>query len=108
MNRYISIVSIGASIESVVRFLKESKYWESIACTIYWARDRANQKQFKYTWGYGDQNDGDYYTKHHPTHYHRTMTPRYIQDKVNILYTNLNDIVSKLQGCVDTQYHRDN
>ena len=85
--------------------LKKSKSWDM---RYYWARDRANQKQFKYTWDYGDQNEGDYYTKHYPTHHHRTMRPRYNQDKVNILYTNLDDIVSKLQGCVDTQYHRDN
>ena len=74
----------------------------------YWARDGANQKQFKYTWDYGDQNEGDYYTKHHPTPYYREMRTRYIKDKLNVLFTNISDIVSKLQGCVDTQYHRDN
>ena len=85
--------------------LKKSKSWDM---RYYWARDRANQKQFKYTWDYGDQNEGDYYTKHHTTHYHKTMRPRYIQDKVNMLFTNLDDMTSKLQGCVNTQYHRDN
>ena len=85
--------------------LKNSKYWDM---RYYWARDRANQKQSRYTWDYGDQNEGDYYTKHHPTLYRREMRPRYIKDKVNILFTNISDILSKLQGCVDTQDHRDN
>ena len=62
----------------------------------YWARDQKNQKQFKYTWDYGDQNEGDYYTKNHPTPYHRTMRPRYIQDKVNIMFTKLDDITCKM------------
>ena len=85
--------------------LKKSKSWDM---RYYWARDRANQKQFKYIWDYGDQNEVDYFTKHHTTPYHREMRPRYIKDKVNILFTNISDIASKLQGCVDTQYHRDN
>ena len=84
----------------------------------FWARDRKHQKQFQYLWDYGDQNDGDYFTKHHPTHYHKTMRPRYITDKLNLLsskltnlltyFNNFNDKSTELQGCVDTQYHRDN
>ncbi len=31
-------------------------------------------------WEYGDQNEGDYWTKHHPTTHHREMRPGYIQD----------------------------
>ena len=85
--------------------LKKSKSWDM---KYYWTRDRENQKQFKYIWDYGDQNEGDYFTKHHTTPYHREMRPRYIRDKVNILFTKISDIASKLQGCVDTQYHRDN
>ena len=57
--------------------LKKSKSWDM---KYYWSRDRKNQKQFKYIWDYGDQNDGDYWTKHHPTTHHREMRPRYIQD----------------------------
>ena len=82
----------------------------------YWTRDRANQKQFQFIWDYGDQNEGDFWTKIHPTCYQRQMRPKYIKDKLNLLLTNLappsnfynnfRSIASKLQGCVDTVYHR--
>ena len=51
-----------------------------------------NQKQFQYIWDCGDQNEGDYWTKHHPTHYHVTMIQKYIKDKLNILITKLTPI----------------
>ena len=57
--------------------LKKSKSWDM---KYFWSRDRKNQQQFKHIWDYGDQNDGDYWTKHHPTNHHREMRPRYIQD----------------------------
>ena len=82
----------------------------------YWARNRKDQKQFKYSWDYGDHNEGDYWTKHHSTHYHRIMGTKYIRDKLNMmssklttmstLYENISKIASELQGCVDTGYHR--
>ena len=93
--------------------LKKSKSWDM---KYYWTRDRANQKQFQFIWDYGDQNEGDFWTKIHPTCYQRQMRPKYIKDKLNLLLTNLappsnfynnfRSIASKLQGCVDTVYHR--
>ncbi len=56
----------------------------------YWSRDRRNQKQFKYIWDYGDQNEGDYWTKHHPTHHHKATRPQYIKDKSDFLFETLN------------------
>ena len=57
-----------------------------------------------------DQNDGDYFTKHHATIYHREMRPHYIRDIVHTVTQNLAQIctqytpdimTSQLRGCVD-------
>ena len=76
----------------------------------YWLRDRKEQGQFNFIWDYGDQNDGDYFTKHHATIYHWEMRPHYIKDIVNKVTKNLEQIcsqytpeimISQLRGCVD-------
>ena len=91
--------------------LKKSKSWDM---RYYWLRDRKEQDQFLYLWDYGDQNDGDYFTKHHPTHYHKDIRPRYIKDVVNNIFHNVEQICcmsdlhsrpSHLQGCVDPYDH---
>ena len=87
--------------------LKKSKSWEM---RYYWLRDRKEQGQFNFIWDYGDQNDGDYFTKHHATIYHWEMRPHYIKDIVNKVTKNLEQIcsqytpeimISQLRGCVD-------
>ena len=41
-------------------------------------RDRQDQLQFKYYWGSGKFNDGDYHTKHFCSAHHREKRPRYL------------------------------
>jgi len=87
--------------------LKKSKSWDM---KYFWLRDRKEQRQFKFTWDYGDQNEGDYFTKHHATIYHRDMRPRYIHDVVQHLCNKVTSICNKynteikssqVRGCVD-------
>ena len=59
----------------------------------HWLRDRANRDQFYIYWGSGKTNFADYYTKHHPTTYHRTNRP---------IHTYIGGgSPSSLQGCVN-------
>ena len=76
----------------------------------FWLKDRKENDQFSFLWDYGDQNEGDYFTKHHPIHYHKQICPRYIKDVVhNLIHSMKNlynmctqDIIpSHLQGSVD-------
>ena len=46
---------------------KRSKSW---LMRYHWLRDRQTQQQFKIFWEPGDNNNGDYFTKHHTTVYH--------------------------------------
>ena len=57
---------------------RKSKSWDM---QFHWLRDREEQAQFYYFWKPGTENDGDYYTKHWPTIYHRQTRPKYIHDK---------------------------
>ena len=57
--------------------MKKSKAWDM---RYNWLRDREIQKQFRIYWMPGTQNHGDYWTKHHPTIYHRQIRNQYIQD----------------------------
>jgi len=44
----------------------------------YWIKDRIKQKQFKITWRPGVDNMADYFSKHHPPWYHKTMRYKYL------------------------------
>ena len=57
---------------------KRSKIWDM---RYYWFRDRMNQLQFNIFWESGKMNHTDYYTKHHPTIYHRNLKGRYTMYK---------------------------
>lgn len=78
--------------------LKKSKAWDM---NCYWLRDREEQKQFNIFWERGNSehtiNEGDYYTKHHPTTYHRHIRPRYVLDRLN----NVCSSIIKLRGCIN-------
>ena len=50
-----------------------------------WLRDRQAQEEFDFYWMKGKHNDGDYWTKHHPTNYHRQTRNRYIKDYIQHL-----------------------
>jgi Reverse transcriptase (RNA-dependent DNA polymerase) len=43
----------------------------------YWLRDRVRQQQFYVHWEPGDDNQADYFTKHHPVTHHRQKRPVY-------------------------------
>ena len=58
---------------------KRSKAWDM---RYHWLRDRETQQQFKIFWRPGTNNDGDYFTKHHPTTIHREQRPKYVGDRV--------------------------
>ena len=56
---------------------KLSKSWD---LKYYWFRDRVTQQKFKIYWDKGINNWAYYFTKHHPTKYHRAIRARYVQD----------------------------
>ena len=61
---------------------KKSKSWDM---NLNWLRDQECHDQFKIFWERGNGaetiNEADYFTKHHPTKYHRHIRPRYLIDK---------------------------
>ena len=67
-------------------------------------RDRKHQEQFIFKWDYGDQNNGDYFTKHYPVHYHKKMSPRYIPDVVNNVHQQMTHIVNMYTQEIKSSY----
>ena len=61
---------------------KQSKSWDM---RYYWLRDRQTQQQFNIYWDKGDNNQANYYTKHHSTVHHQAKRARYIKDKLHLL-----------------------
>jgi hypothetical protein len=49
---------------------KRSKAIDTRFC---WIRDRVRQGQFLAHWKKGSRNQGDYFSKHHPTSHHRAV-----------------------------------
>ena len=62
---------------------KKSKAWDM---NLNWLRDKETHNEFNIFWEKGNSdktfNESDYYTKHHPTIYHRQLRPRYNIDKI--------------------------
>ena len=71
--------------------LKKSKAWDM---KLHWLRDDINKKHFKVVWGKGENNQADYFTKHHPTIHHRRQRPHFIKDSFKILENKINMIQS--------------
>ena len=63
----------------------------------YWIRDRVKQQQFYIYWKPGKKNLADYFSKHHPTWYHRKMRKLYLTPS-----TEVNSILkqSHWRGCI--------
>ena len=61
-------------IHSNIR-LKRSKAWDMC---YHWMRDEMVYKKFNYRWAPGEDNEVDYFTKHHPLNHHKKMQPKYI------------------------------
>ena len=57
--------------------MKKSKSWDM---RYHWLRDRETQGQFNIYWKPGEENNADYWTKHHPIIHHRNMRKKYIMD----------------------------
>ena len=54
---------------------KRSKTW---GLKWHWLRDKEVLEKLRLYWERGENNDADYFTKHHPPIYHPQMPPRYI------------------------------
>jgi hypothetical protein len=54
---------------------RKSKTWD---LRWHWLRDREGQLQLKVYWDKGENNDGDYWTKHHAPSHHRHIRSRYV------------------------------
>ena len=57
---------------------KRSKSWDM---RYYWLRDKVAQDLFDIYWMKGSNNHADYWTKHFPTVYHKTICSLYVKDK---------------------------
>ena len=69
----------------VVNKNNQMKQTKSMDMQFHWMRDRENKKQFRYYWGPGKTNNGDYWTKHFCAAHHREkrpvfLTPRRVVD----------------------------
>ena len=51
------------------------KATKSTDMKFWWMRDRSDQSQFRYYWGAGKGNRGDYWTKHFCAAHHREKRP---------------------------------
>ena len=88
--------------------MKKSKTWDM---QLHWLRDKQNTSHFKVFWDKGSNQSADYWTKHHPTVYHRhiRLERKFVCDiheafiqKVNAIFLkNSSRNLSLLQGCVD-------
>ena len=54
---------------------KQSKSWD---IKYHWMRERGTQKQIRYYWDKGINNEADYFSRHHPPKHHIDMRPKYI------------------------------
>ena len=60
---------------------RRSKTWDM---RWNWLRDELTKKQINVFWDRGDNNDADYYTKHHPPNHHKISRPKYILQGHNV------------------------
>ena len=60
---------------------KKSKSWDM---KFHWLRNKEQMKHLRVYWERGKKNKADYFTKHHPTIYHKLMRSKYILALHNI------------------------
>ena len=60
---------------------RRSKTWDM---RWNWLRHQATQEILRIYWDKGVNNDGDYFTKHHPPTHHKVQRPRYVLQAHNI------------------------
>ena len=66
-----------STAEGVVNLTIVRKRLKSMDLRYHWLRCREAQGQFRFAWGTGVENWGDYYTKHHPPLHHISLRPQY-------------------------------
>ena len=71
---------------------------------FYWMKNRVKQKECFVYLKTGSQNKGDYFTKHHPLHYHREMCATYLY-MANYLLTIDHKVVHEWGNAVLTPIH---
>ena len=77
---------------------KRSKAWDM---RYWWLREKEAQKKFRVFWDKGENNNADYYTKHHAPQYHRKIRRRYVFKE---FLRQMNTLKSQdKRGCVDGQ-----
>jgi hypothetical protein len=54
---------------------RRSKTWDM---RWNWLRDKSTHDQLRIYWDKGQNNNADYFTKHHPPSHHLAMRPRYV------------------------------
>lgn len=84
---------------------KMSKLWDM---RYHWLRDRETQQHLQVFWDKGAINGVDYFTKHHPTPYHKLMWSKYILALHNIFTPVLPSFYHRTCKCVGMylQYSR--
>jgi hypothetical protein len=67
---------------------RRSKTWDM---RWNWLRDKETHRQLRIYWDKGQNNNADYFTKHHPPAHHLSMRPQYVLNahKVSTLLLNL-------------------
>jgi hypothetical protein len=68
---------------------------------FYWVRDHVRQNHFLFYWKPGQENLGDYFTKHHPPAHHQTMRSTYLQVAQAALRSTTHK-PNSVRGCVDS------
>ena len=85
---------------------KRSKSWDM---RYHWLRDKDLHKLFRYYWARGEDNEGDYFTKHHPPKHHIKMRSTYIlknhllTEKLNLVcnsFFHVKPLKHPRRGCV--------
>jgi hypothetical protein len=58
----------------------KQKRSKAIDMRFYWVKDRVKAGQFIIYWRKGEENEADYFTKHHSPSHHRKMRHRYLHE----------------------------
>jgi hypothetical protein len=71
----------------------------SMEMRYFWIADQVARKQFKVQWHPGQENLGDYHTKHHPTVHHIRVRPYYLLEPTIPLELPRAMTPDELRGC---------
>jgi hypothetical protein len=74
----------------------------SMEMRYFWIADQVARKQFNVHWHPGQENMGDYYSKHHPTSHHIRVRPYYLLEPNSPLELPRAMTPAELRGCAKT------